>query len=525
MTTASVSLDPIFQLEEELLRRELARRNFLDFITYTKPDFEVAPYHRELAEIIDAFVQAVQEKKSPRLMIWLPPGHSKSEFVSRRLPAYALARIPNLEWLGCTYNQEFASLLGRDVRRVVTDPAFTAVFPSFEVRKDSNAVDMFETSSGGRYTNLGVGGGTAGRRGHILAIDDPIKGKEQADSKTEREKLKNWYNSDFQTRIHPGAGKIIVQTRWSEDDLSGYLIDIAKQNDEAEKWMVYSFPAIAEHDEKFRKQGEALHPERFGLAELKKIRAAYEASDNLRDWFALYQQQPKPPEGVHYKREHVHYGTPPQNANLNHYITTDFAIGEKTTNDRTVLWPFSVDERGEIWYDVPIGGRFNAFDIVEKLCGLLSQRKVVQLALENVHISKTLGPYLKKRMQELRIYTPIWSFTATKDKLARGSSLRGRMQQGKVHFHPRCRPVIEDEFLPFPGCKFDDHQDAAVVGCLMLDQLLPAAGAPAPPPKAPPEWSMEWMKQRIRSSANSSRDENLHVPRTITGKPRKAVKR
>lgn len=517
------AIDPAFQLEQELLRRELARRNMLDFLTYTKPDFEVAHYHREMAEILDAFLQAVDERKAPRMMIWLPPGHSKTEFVSRRMPAFALGRRPSLEWITSTYNQDFGNLLGRDVRRVMEDPAFKAIFPDLTIRKDSNSIDQFETTKGGKYTVLGVGGGIAGRRGHVLAIDDPIKGKEAADSETERAKLKNWYTSDFRTRIHPGAGIVVVQTRWSMDDLSGFLLDIAKQNGEADQWLVYSFPAIAEKDETFRKKGEALHPERYSLGELRKIRATYEAADNMRDWHALYMQNPCPPEGIHFKREWFQYGIPPTGAKLNRYVSTDFAISEKTTADNTVLWPFDVDDQGDIWFGIPDAGHFNAFEIVERLCDLMAapNPRPVQLALENVHISKTIGPYLRKRMRERRIYTTVWDYTATKDKLARSSSGRGRLQQRRVHFHPACRDIIEAEFLPFPAAKHDDHVDTFSVGMLMLDELLTAPGPPAEPEAGPPEWSMEWMKLRLTRAPETRK----HVPLHLSGKPREAKKR
>jgi hypothetical protein len=139
-----------------------------------------------------------------------------------------------------------------------------------------------------------------------------------------------------------------------------------------------------------------------------------------------------------------------------------------------------------------------------------------------VHISKTLGPFLKKRMQERRQYTPLWDFTQTRDKVARSASLRGRMQQKKVFLHPVGRVDVEPEFLAFPAGRHDDLVDAGSCGMLMLETLMKAHNPAAPPPPGPPEWSMEWIKGRIQETHNNERN---HVPRKLNGKPRTPKKK
>ena len=509
------------ELERELHNRELARRGYLNFLTYTYPTFNVGWFHRDLADIMDAFVEAVERKLAPRLMLWLPPGHGKSEMVSRRLPAFAFGKHPEWEWVTATYNQDFASDFGRDVRRIFEDPSYATLFPNTVPRKDSNSVDHFELTKAGKYTAVGVGGALTGKRANVLCIDDPCKGRAEADSDIERKRLNEWYMSVARTRLYPGGGIIICQTRWHEADLSGMLLEVAGLEPKADQWMNYSFPAIANEDEKYRKKGEALHPERYNLHELEKIRANYSASENIREWYALYQQNPRPTEGALFKREWFDFAVPPKGSNLNRYVTTDFAIGEKTTNDRTVLWPFDVDDQGDIWFGVPGRDRINAFTIVESLCDLMGGKdhRAIYVALENVHISKTIGPYLRKRMQERLIFTPMWSYTASKDKTARSASLRGRMQQRKVHFHPSTRDIVEDEFIPFPAAKYDDGVDAASIGALMLDDIVTPAGPPPPPKDPAPAWSYEWMKERMDKQDGKAR---AHVPKHLNGKERKS---
>jgi predicted phage terminase large subunit-like protein len=308
-------------------------------------------------------------------------------------------------------------------------------------------------------------------------------------------------------------GLVSHNTRWHEVDLAGHLLEKAAANPEADQWMTYSYEAIATKDEKHRKAGEALHPERYPLPELLRIKASIDP----REWTALYQQNPVPPDGIAFKAEWMQFKAPPK-TELNWYIGTDFAIGEKQTNDPTCLWPFAVDSNDDIYFDTMIHGRFSAMEIVEHLCDLMERYKPREVAIENVHISKTIGPYLNKRMQERRIYTTLREISPTKDKLARASTLRGRMQQRKVWFHPTTKTDVMSEFLAFPAGRHDDRVDAASTGMTMLDTMMRARPPDGPKPEAAPEWSMTWMKERI---ARSSGDTTAHVPRMLNGRPRK----
>jgi phage terminase large subunit-like protein len=169
---------------------------------------------------------------------------------------------------------------------------------------------------------------------------------------------------------------------------------------------------------------------------------------------------------------------------------------------------------------MPVRDRMDSMTTIEKLCDLMQERKPVQVAIENVHISKTIGPFLRKRMQERRLYTATWGYTATRDKLARSATLRGRLQQGKIRFHPQFAHIIEEEFIPFPAGRHDDTVDALTVGMLMLDTLMNARPDAAPKPSPNPEWSMAWMKERIAKKEAT----NTHVPPMINGRARPSKK-
>jgi len=496
----------------EAVRRELARRELVHFTNYFTRDYQIGWIHREICELLMAFIEACERKLGPRLIIQLPPRHGKSQIVSRCFPAFLLGKHPEWEVVTATYAQDLASDLGRDVRSVLNHATYTDLFPSSIIQPDSNAIDFVKMAQGGSYRAVGVGGGLTGMGAHAMLIDDPVKNREDADSELVRETTWKWYQTVARTRLAPGGGICICLTRWHEDDLAGKLLQQQEANPEASKWHVYSFPAIATTDEKMRLTGEALHPERWPLPELQKLKGDMDP----REWSALYQQNPTPPEGLAFKREWFAYEVPPKD--LNWYVSTDFAIGEKTTNDFTVLWPFGVSADGTIYFDHPIHDRMNSMDIVEKICDILKDKSPRQMAIENVHISKSIGPYLQKRMRERECYsTVLWDYTANRDKLARSSSLRARMQQGKVRFHPMTKNLIEEEFIPFPAGRHDDAVDAASVGILMLNELITPQGPPPPPKDGPPAWSYEWMQDRIAKSSGESRS---HVPKHLNGRPR-----
>lgn len=308
------------QLHGELKRRaqlELqkrhARQNLADFTLYTYPTYLMGWFHKEVCEALDKFLEDVLAKKSPRLILTAPPRHGKSELVSRRFPAFAFGRCPDLQIIATSYGADLAQRFNRDVQRIIDDDTYRTLFPETtlngrNVRTDSrNAFirtsDLFEiVNHKGAYRSCGVGGGITGTGADILIIDDPIKDRAEANSPTVRANVYDWYTSTAYTRLSPGGGVIVMNTRWHEADLTGQLLS-KMQSEEGDTWQVINYPAIAEHDEPHRKTGEPLHAERYPLDALNRIRAAV----GERDWAALYQQHPVPDGGGLFKEQWIQY--------------------------------------------------------------------------------------------------------------------------------------------------------------------------------------------------------------------------
>ncbi len=290
------------------IQRELARRSLLDFTRYTYPAYHAGWFHAEVAMKLDAFLDDVDAGRSPRLMLFAPPRHGKSELVSRRFPAFALGRNPDLSIIATSYSGDLSSRNNRDVQRVMDDSVYQEIFPttrlySSHVRSSSQGSylrnsDVFEVvGRRGVYRSAGVCGGITGMGGQILIIDDPVKDALEAESSTYRERVWEWYRSTFYTRLAPGGGLLLIMTRWHEDDLAGRLLSAEKSG--GDKWNVVKFPAVAEGDELHRKAGEPLHAERYPLSALKSIKTAV----GSRVWSSLYQQRPTAADGAIFKRD------------------------------------------------------------------------------------------------------------------------------------------------------------------------------------------------------------------------------
>lgn len=301
MTAAQLLTLEDVERELELTAQEIGRRSLLTFTTYTNPAYEVNWHHA----VVGAALDRVLAGQCRRLMILEPPQHGKSEQVSRRFPAYALGKNPDLRIIACSYDGAWAQSLSRDVQKIMGTQEYATLFPGTKLAESR---DVEKRTQGqfdvvgrrGYYIAAGIMGSITGRTSDIGIIDDPVRNRADAESPTYRERTWDQYTSAFATRQFGTEGAIIVcATRWNEDDLAGRLLRLAAENPDADQWEVISLPAIAETSDEYRQKGEALWPEKYPVAELKKRRAGI----GEYDFSALYQQKPVPAGGGLFKAE------------------------------------------------------------------------------------------------------------------------------------------------------------------------------------------------------------------------------
>ena len=481
------------------------RSSFVDFVKYTMPDaddpenidesmFKDAKHHRALAKVLEK----VEKGHIPRLIVSMPPRHGKSELVSRRFVPWVQGRDPYRNVIFATYNEDFAKDFGADVRNIMTLPQYKHVFPSFGLRKGGASKSRIQTTSGGMSVFVGRGGSITGRGGDFVILDDPIKDSLEANSPTLREQLWQWFTQVLMTRLMTASASIvIVQTRWHEDDLIGRLTDPTNPHyspEEAAKWKIINLPALAEDEDPLgRKKGELLWPERFDMEFMEAQRRL-----DPRGFSALYQGRPTAEDGDLFRRENIKYFNRkdlPEDMRI--YAASDHAVGvDRTRNDATCLLIVGVDRNDDIflldcWWE-----KRTTDKVVDAMLELMSKWKPLIWWAEKGHISKAIGPFLRKRMAEEKVYCRIEEVTPVANKVQRAQSILGRMAMNKVLF-PRQSVWTQkatDEILKFPNGRNDDFVDTLAWIGMGLARLTTPGGGIVKTDSLPKVGTLAWVK-------------------------------
>jgi predicted phage terminase large subunit-like protein len=471
-----------------------ARDNFIDYMRLTMPDrndpddvtlsqYQVTPQAQLLCQIIEKVER--REPEYQRVAVSIGPQMGKSQILSRGAPAWMSGRNPTINMILGSYNQDFANEFGDDVRAIVTSAAHRQVFPEHELRKGGQAKDLLITTQGGKAAFVGVGGSGTGKPADVFIVDDPIRNDDDAQSEVHRARVWNWFTKVANTRIHNDSAVIIVHTRWHEDDLIGRACDPdhPERNKAyagvADEWTYINLPAVVD-DPKLaaalglklelqtdplvvgqfgKKPMAALWPQRFSLNFLARQKRM-----DKRGFTALRMGKPAPEDGDYFKAtDLVEYHSPADlPKNLRKYGASDHAVTEKQKNDASVIGCVGIDEDDDIWV-LPdlVWDRMETDGVVEALLAQFKAHKPMLWWMESENISKSFGPFLRKRMYEEKTYVAIDPVTPSKDKKSRARSIQGRMRMHKVHFPAFASwwADAKNELLKFPYGTHDDFVD------------------------------------------------------------------
>lgn len=286
--------------EIELHRAELARRKLIAFTQYLNDRYQPNWHHLRIAAELDRVLTG----ETKRLMLFMPPQHGKTELASRNLVPFALGHDPDMQIVFWTYNAERAKEVSGDVQKLMLSAEYRALFPAVRLGSDKDeetrTAQKFQVvGRRGVYQAAGVGQGISGKSMMLGIIDDPIRGRADAESDTIRNGVWSSYVADFKSRqMSSDARIVLIQTRWHTDDLAGRLLKLAAENPQVAElqWRVVSFPAVCTdvRMDDPRQLDEALWPTRFSRSWLDAERI----TSGTYDWSALYQQTPVPPGGA-----------------------------------------------------------------------------------------------------------------------------------------------------------------------------------------------------------------------------------
>ena len=500
------------------VRKQRARISLAAFTTRTCSYYRMGWFHAAVAKRLDKFYDDVAAKRSPRLMIFAPPRHGKTELVSRRFPAYAFGRNPDLQIIAASYAADLASRNNRDVQRIMDANAYGVLFPATRlygknIRTVSQSSwlrnsDIFEiVDNKGSYRSAGVGVGITGMGADMLLIDDPIKDAAQAYSQTIRDSLWEWYLTTARTRVETGGGVLVVLTRWHEDDLAGRLLLAAKEDPQADQWEVVSYPAIAEVEEPLRKVGDPLDAERWPLTQLYPLRATLGPTN----WNSLFQQRPSAAEGNVFKRGFAKFIPRALVKPQRTILSWDTSFGKNnTTSDFSVSLGMQLFERGVFVFDRK-RERYNYASLKEATY-LQASQVTENFGLEALLIEdKASGQSLVQDAQaDTRL--PVKAIEPDADKVVRANVCVPYWESGRVFFpmDPTTglpEPWVNDflELLyAFPNGRWKDDIDAFTQGLRYL--VMGGGGANF----------VEWMYQQVAKNGAAEKalkeEDAVHHP-------------
>jgi len=286
--------EKIFDLLDEIKRLESKKqssKSFMHFVKNVWPSFIEGRHHKIMGESFEKIANG----ELKRLIINMPPRHTKSEFASYLLPAWFLGKYPEKKIIQTAHTAELATGFGRKVRNLFQDDVFTNVFPNVSLRSDSKAAGRWNTNKGGDYFSIGVGGAVTGKGADLLIIDDPHSEQEAqvgAYNPEVFDKVFEWYTSGPRQRLQPGGAICIVMTRWHKRDLTGQILKSSIQRKGSDEWEIIEFPALMP-------SGRPLWPEFWSEKELVTLKNELP----IPKWQAQYQQDPTSEEGAIIKRE------------------------------------------------------------------------------------------------------------------------------------------------------------------------------------------------------------------------------
>lgn len=497
----SLSVSPKKQLARpsiEDIRSERRRRARESLGAWCRLNgFSPARHHSLLIQKLEA----VERGEIPRMIVCMPPGSAKSTYASVLFPPWFLGRNPRKNIITASYAQRLSRRFGKRCRNIVGGDQFEAVF-GFSLADDAKAADEWEVETGGEYTATSVGGAVTGRRGDLILVDDPVKGRKEADSIVVRDATWDWWLSDLRTRLKPGGAIVLILTRWHEDDPAGRILPDGYDGRsgwvtgrDGEQWYVLSLRAEAEGDDPLgRAPGEMLWPEWFANGMLEREKTA----QGPRNWNALYQQRPTAEEGHYFKREWLrYYDDLPAKETLTFYGASDYAV-TADGGDWTVHGVLALDPEGRMYLADLWRKQAASDEWVEAWCDMVLEWKPLGWAEETGQIKSGVGPFRDKRARERSAFVATELFPTTGDKAVRAQSIRGRMAMSGLYLPRKAAwvPGLVSEMLGFPSGKHDDQVDMLGLVGQLMNKMVPGS-VPSRSSEKRDRWSKAFEKDTV----------------------------
>ena len=425
-----------------------ARKDLLFYVQNSMPNYRIAPCHEDICERLMQFERDVIAGRSPRLAFFLPPRAGKSSIAAERFPAWAIAHNPSVNIITSSYGYDLAADFTTHARDLTLGEYHREVFPDSKLSPSVQRANQWETTAGGGYYGVGVGGALTGKGADILIVDDPLKNWADALSLTKRNAIWDWYTTTAYTRLMPGGGVLLIMTRWHPDDLGGRIL-------EKGGFDVVKYPAIDA-------DGNSYDPVRWPMKALEEIRDTIGPTA----WQCLYMQEPTNAEGQIFKRSMFtfHPETPAGMSRICISVDAAFKGGDGSDFVSVQAW----GEKERSYYLLDNDTRRMGFSD--------SLRAIVDMANRYSKHNPTIiiedkanGPAIIETIKKQ--YSRVVAINPEGGKIARGQAVVPLFEARRVSF-PSGATWLDsfvNELADFPTAKHDDAVDAMTQALTYLE--------------------------------------------------------
>lgn len=448
-------------------------------------DWLFAPIETQVAlhhQVLMAALDQVYERRIKQLMVFMPPGSAKSTYTSVVHPARLMGARKGSRVILASYASGIALKQSRKTRAIVKSAKYRPIYGTGLIR-GNQGVEEWALENGSEYMAGGILAGMTGNRATDLLIDDPVAGREEADSPAIQKKTREAYEDDLTTRLMPGGTTTIIQTRWSQNDLSGGILPIDWDGEsgyirgrDGLDWFVLRVPAEADRpdDPLGRKIGEPLWPEWFKPGHFDRFK------QNQRTWNALFQQKPTSEDGTFFKKDYFDYRYERTIPGLRIFGASDYAV-TPDGGDYTEHGIFGLDHDDRLWVLDWWSGQTTSDVWIEKLCDLIVKHKPICWIGESGVIRRAVEPYMTARMLKRHAMTRLEWLSSSTDKTARASGAQAMASMGSIKFPVRSgwHERVIAQLVAFPAGAHDDAVDVISIAVRGINLV----GNPPPKPQ------------------------------------------
>jgi predicted phage terminase large subunit-like protein len=444
-------------------RQTLAQDDFLSFIAAIDPNYKFGTHLKRLGTLL----MEVETNIKNRIAVSMAPRMGKSQMISIYYPAWYLGKHPDHKVIVASHTADLAVVMARKVRNLINTPEYKAIFPQTNIASDAKAAAQWNTTKGGEYFAIGVGGALAGRGAHLIIADDPLSEQDiKAGNTTSLDNAYEWFSAGLRTRLMPDGKICVLHTRWHQRDLIGRLIKDSAMNEGGDTYETFEFPAILNEGTENEK---SIWPEQWSIESLQQTRASMHHI--MWQWYAQYQQNPTAAEAAIIKRDWIRWWTKDDPPKIDFMVQAfDTALTTKERSDFSVCHTWGVWENEE-------DGTQNVI-LLNKVKGKYEFPELKAMAHDQYKVwepdsviveAKASGQPLIDEMRRSGIFVQDFSPGKGQDKIARLNAVADMFASGHVWFPENAwAAATVEEILAFPAGEHDDEVDTMTLALMRI---------------------------------------------------------